>query len=223
MQTSIIYEDAHVVVVNKPAHINVVLGYGREHEKTLLHLIAEKSQKAIYPVHRLDRNTSGVLIMAKDKTTKDFLQKQFKDRSVKKEYLTLVKDVPKHPSAKLDWPIGRSPKNPLKQAVRPQGKPAQTLYTTEKIYHSKLDPYKKYALLKLQPITGRTHQIRVHLAKLGHPIIGDKQYGRPLQVLNRHWLHASKITFKLPNGTQKTFTSPLPDELADFLKSLKAI
>ncbi len=214
----IIYQDKLVIVIDKPAGISVHVGQGRAGEQTIVDLIRDKVKDSDPErpgiVHRLDRDTSGVLIIAKDVKTKVFLQQQFKGRQVKKVYLALVRGVPKLERAILDWPIGRHPRNPLKRAIRPSGKPAQTEYKVKQRFGN------KYALLEVYPKTGRTHQIRVHLAHLGHPVIGDRIYGKTEPNLPRHWLHAYKLTIKLPNGVSKTFTSPLPDDLKEFLETL---
>ena len=218
MNLTLLHEDEQLIILDKPAGVSVHPGQGRVGVQTIVDLIRDKvndpDSERPGIVHRLDRDTSGVLVIAKDAKTKAFLQQQFQQRTVKKVYLALVNGVPKLEHAILDWPIGRHRQNPLKRAVIGRGKPAQTEYKIKKTY---LGPY---ALLEVSPKTGRTHQIRVHLAHLGHPVVGDRLYGRRPNGLKRHWLHAHKLTLKLPSGSRKTFTSPLPKDLKAFLKKL---
>ncbi|MBI4101268.1 RluA family pseudouridine synthase [Candidatus Microgenomates bacterium] len=227
----VIYEDKSVLVVDKPAGMSVHPGHGHKGEKTVVDFVRDKvadpDKERPGIVHRLDRDTSGVLIIAKNPKAKAFLQQQFKARKVKKTYIVLVHGVPKLRHAILEWPIGRHPKNPLKRSVKGSGKPAITEYKIVKAFQlgkavSKVQPWKRegVSLLEVYPQSGRTHQIRVHLSHLGYPIVGDKLYGRTNDHLNRQFLHAAKLTLKLLSGQPKTFVSPLPKALGTFLATL---
>jgi 23S rRNA pseudouridine1911/1915/1917 synthase len=164
-------------------------------------------------VHRLDKDTSGLLIIAKNPKAKAFLQAQFKDRNVKKTYIALVHGHPENDEAIIELPIGRHSRNPMKRAVVGSGKESTSHYKVIKKFND-------HSLLEVYPKTGRTHQIRVHLSHLGNPIVGDSVYGRSSQELSRQFLHAHKLEIDLPNGQHKTFTSPLPPDLKAFLPDL---
>ena len=157
-------------------------------------------------VHRLDRVTSGVLICAKHEKALDWLQKQFADRNVKKEYIAVIEGVPETDEANIDMPIERNPKKPQTFRVGPNGKKAQTYYKVLK--HSDT-----LSMVELKPLTGRTHQLRVHMQQIGHPILGDVLYGA--QSADRTYLHAHSLTVPLPNGTTKTFTAAVPQSFND--------
>ncbi len=154
-------------------------------------------------VHRLDRVTSGLLICARHDKALKWLQDQFADRKAKKTYLAVIEGHLAEPEAIIDMPIERNPKKPQTFRVGPNGKPAQTQYKV-------LASNDEYSLVELKPTTGRTHQLRVHLSQLEHPIVGDVLYGaKPAQ---RVFLHALSLELTLPNGEHKTFTSKTPDE-----------
>ena len=197
----IIYEDENVQVLDKPAGINI-----------------DKFEK---PAHRLDKDTSGVLLLAKDDKTLEFLQKQFKERKVKKKYLALVVGNLKNKQAKIETLLGRSPKDRRKQKVYlshdPQAKGKRTAITEYKV----LQRFKNYDLIEVKPQTGRKHQIRAHLAYLGHPIADDKMYGFKNQPcpkgLSRQFLHSSFLRIELPSGEIKEFKSALPKDLKQCL------
>jgi len=197
----IIYEDEDVQVVNKPAGISI-----------------DKFEK---PAHRLDKDTSGVLLLAKDDKTLEFLQKQFKERKVKKRYLALAVGNLKNKQAKIETLLGRSPKDRRKQKVYlshdPQAKGKRTAITEYKV----LQRFKNYDLIEVELQTVRKHQIRVHLAYLGHPIAGDKMYGFKNQPcpkgLSRQFLHSSFLRIELPSGEIKEFESALPKNLKQCL------
>jgi len=160
-------------------------------------------------VHRLDRQTSGLIITAKNKAALNWLQKQFSNRKVKKTYLAIVEGRPKPEAAIIDAPIARNPKKPQTFIVSSSGKSAQSQYKVLKTFRIKNN---SYSLLELKPKTGRTHQLRVHLAYIGHPVVGDPVYGQPRKRL---LLHATKLELSLPNGTAKSFISPMPPELKE--------
>ncbi|MCA9329939.1 RluA family pseudouridine synthase, partial [Candidatus Saccharibacteria bacterium] len=152
-------------------------------------------------VHRLDRVTSGLLICAKNEPALKWLQEQFATRKAQKTYVALVEGVPSNAEAVIDMPIERNPKKPQTFRVGPNGKPATTRYKV-------LVANQKYSLLELKPTTGRTHQLRVHLAQLGHPIVGDQLYGA--QPADRVFLHAKSLQLILPNKKLMTFECDLP-------------
>lgn len=215
----IVYEDDDVVVINKPAGVLTHSKGVFNSEFTVGEFMRARSSDGTDTnrpgiVHRLDRETSGVMIAAKTAEAKRWLQKQFATRKVKKTYLALVEGHPKDPIAMLDLPIERNLKKPQTFRVAPNGKPAQTLYETVK-------SYKDYTLLRLKPATGRTHQLRVHMIYLNCPIVGDKLYSKPNKALSRMFLHAAELELTLPSRERKVFTAPLPPELETFLKSLK--
>ena len=208
----VLYEDEDIVVINKPAGVLTHAKGGISQEHTVADMLqplttfASDTNRAGI-VHRLDRETSGVLVGARTPAAAEFLQKQFAQRTTKKTYIAIVEGVPKHTEALIDLPIGRSPAKPSTFRVDPKGKSAQTTYYV-------LDVQNDKSLVKLQPKTGRTHQLRVHMAHIGHPIVGDIVYGKSTQ---RMFLHAYQLELTAPNGERMTFTAPIPEEfLRDF-------
>lgn len=193
----IIYEDANVLVINKPAGLLSMAKGEYCPEPTL--------EDFGLLVHRLDRDTSGVVILAKDEKTRTFLQKQFQDRKAHKTYFAVVSGCPKLDAAKIDLPIARDLKHPTTFRVDPSGKNATTFYELKKTTG-------ELSLLELKPITGRTHQLRIHLAYLGTPILGDKVYGKENARVPRLFLHAASLEITLPGGVRQTFSAPLPPE-----------
>lgn len=214
----ILYQDDDVIVLNKPAGVLTHAKGEQSDEFTVGEFMRARSTDSPQSnrpgiVHRLDRDTSGVIIAAKTPEAKRWLQKQFATRKVKKTYLALVQNHPKEPIATIDLPIGRNPKKPQTFKVTPNGKSAQTKYKT-------LQTFQNHALIELKPLTGRTHQLRVHMLYLGCPIVGDILYDKPNKELGRMFLHAAELELTLPNRERKTFTAPLPEELQTFLESL---
>jgi 23S rRNA pseudouridine1911/1915/1917 synthase len=205
---AIVYEDDDLMVIDKPAGlvvhpaaghdhgtlVNAVLGYAPDIEG-----VGGEMRPGI--VHRLDKDTSGLMIVAKNDRALRDLQQQFKSRTVKKMYV----------------PIGRSQNHRKKMAVTHAGRSARTRYRVTRVFHNP-----DVSLVEAYPETGRTHQIRVHFAWLHHPLVGDTTYGRhtPLLELPRHFLHAASLTFTLPNGEVQTFTSTLPHDLQQVLDHL---
>ena len=196
-----IYEDENVLVINKPAGL-LSMAKG---EWTLEPTLEDYGLL----VHRLERDTSGVVILAKNEATQKYLRKQFQDRKAHKVYYAIVEGKLKLPEAKIDLPIERSLKSPTTFMVSPAGKPSVTFYKT-------IQSNSKYSLLELRPITGRTHQLRVHLKYLGHPILGDRVYGDT--SADRLYLHAALLEITIPGGERKIFESPLPEEFEDVLR-----
>ena len=202
----ILYEDDDVMVVNKPSGLLTHAKGGLSTEPTVAEIIRPKTSFASDTdrpgiVHRLDRDTSGILIIAKNPDAAAHLQKQFAQRTTKKTYLAVTDGVPKLSAAKIDLPIGRSPAAPSTFRVDPNGKPAQTTYRV-------LTATDNQALIELKPTTGRTHQLRVHMAYLNTPILGDRVYGKP--NASRLMLHAHKLEITLPSGERKTFEAAIP-------------
>ncbi|MDP3997053.1 MAG: RluA family pseudouridine synthase [bacterium] len=225
---SILFEDSDVVVINKPAGISVHPGAGNEQKSTISSWFAARYPAAASVgddparpgiVHRLDKDTSGALIIAKTQKAFLDLKEQFKKRRVKKEYLALVFGVPGGTDGRITRPLIRSKRNPLRRTIDEQGKPAVTEWRLEK-------KFGKFALLRVYPLTGRTHQIRAHLHFLGFPIVGDALYvfkrQRPPAGVTHQLLHAEKITFALPTGKKKTVAAPLPADFEYILDTLVA-
>lgn len=231
---TIIFENTDLLVVDKPAGL-VVHSDGRTTEPTLsdwvitnypalkdvggLHTLdSERYAPRAGILHRLDRETSGVIIIAKNDDTFYFLQRQFLDHTVQKTYNAFVHGVPAKQEGEIDLPIGRSRSDFRRWATgddaRGTLRPAETAYRV-------LKENGTYSLLELRPKTGRTHQLRVHFLALGHPIICDKRYESPAGLgFERLALHALSLYIKIPSGEQKTFTAPLPP---DFLRAVEIL
>lgn len=215
LKIPIIYEDDDIIVVDKPAGLIVHPTGATGNQSSLVDFARAHSSDpdAARPgiVHRLDRDTSGLLIIAKTATAKAFLQRQFAGHKVEKEYLALVSGVLTKPAAEINLPIGAGPG--IKRQIDPNGRTAVTKYQRIKQYHHA-------TLVQAWPESGRTHQLRVHFASIGHPIIGDNLYGQAEPLLGRHFLHAHKLAFTAPNGQWVALTSPLPQQLQGYLDSL---
>lgn len=203
----ILYIDDNVIVVNKPAGVLTHSKGELNDEFTVAEFFKryttfglETSRPGI--VHRLDRDTSGVIIGARNPETAVLLQKQFADRKTKKTYIAVVDGRPKLDKALIDLPIGRNPSAPSTFRVDAGGKASETAYDV-------LATTDKLSLLKLAPRTGRTHQLRVHMAYIGTPIHGDRVYGK---AADRLYLHAHSLEITIPTSDRKVFTSPLPVE-----------
>jgi 23S rRNA pseudouridine1911/1915/1917 synthase len=230
---SIILEDDDLIVVNKPAGMVVHPGAGIEsgtlanalvHHFNTLSNVAGRIRPGI--VHRLDKDTSGLLVVAKNDLAHQRLSDQFRERQVFKLYIALVYGRTSKEHGEIEARIGRGTHNRTRMAVLKggAGRPAHTIY---EVAHR----YQDFTLLKVQIKTGRTHQIRVHLAHIGHPVVGDMNYGggrinsignvttkRAVQSLGRQFLHSTELAFNHPRtGDRLEFTSPLPPELAAFL------
>lgn len=220
----ILYEDDDLIVINKPAGMVVHPAAGRRSGTLVNAMLAHCPNLNVGGVerpgivHRLDSDTSGLIVIAKNDTALRDLQAQFKARRVHKTYLALVEGIVQPSRGKIDAPIGRDPKHRQKMAVVTRGssRVAVTVYRT-------LAHLGAYTLLAVEPHTGRTHQIRVHLAFLGCPVVGDTVYGKKKNALGltRQFLHAWKIAFTLPRtGRAVSFTAPLPNELRAVLHQL---
>ena len=208
----ILYEDDDVIVVNKPSGLLTHAKGGLSDEPTVAEIIRPKTSFATDTdrpgiVHRLDRDTSGLLIIAKNPESAAHLQRQFAERTAKKTYIAITDGKPKLNAAKIDLPIGRNPSAPSTFRIDPNGKPAQTVYRV-------LAENDAQSLVELKPTTGRTHQLRVHLAHLNAPILGDRVYGKSSDC--RMMLHAQKLEITLPSGERKVFEAAIPDEFKRF-------
>ena len=208
----ILYEDDDVIVVNKPSGLLTHAKGGLSDEPTVAEIIRPKTSFATDTdrpgiVHRLDRDTSGLLIIAKNPESAVHLQRQFAERIAKKTYIAITDGKPKLNAAKIDLPIGRNPSAPSTFRIDPNGKPAQTTYHV-------LAENDAQSLVELKPTTGRTHQLRVHLAHLNAPILGDRVYGKSSDC--RMMLHAQKLEITLPSGERKVFEAAVPDEFKRF-------
>ena len=208
----ILYEDDDVIVVNKPSGLLTHAKGGLSDEPTVAEIIRPKTSFATDTdrpgiVHRLDRDTSGLLIIAKNPESAAHLQRQFAERTAKKTYIAITDGRPKLNAAKIDLPIGRNPSAPSTFRIDPNGKPAQTTYHV-------LTENDTQSLVELKPTTGRTHQLRVHLAHLNAPILGDRVYGKSSDC--RMMLHAQKLEITLPSGERKVFEAAIPDEFKKF-------
>ena len=216
---TIIYEDDDLLVVDKPAGLTVHPAPGHP-SHTLVNAILP--HLATFPgnmlrpgiVHRLDKDTSGLMVVAKNHVTYTHLINQFKTRAVTKSYQVLVTGRLTPETGAIDAPIGRDPRHRQRMAIVADGRPARSDYSVVKYIDD-------FSLLEVRPHTGRTHQIRVHLAAIGHPVVGDKIYGVKSPGFPRQFLHASRLGFTLPSTGQYTeFTSPLPADLAEALAAV---
>jgi len=201
----IIYMDDNVIVVNKPSGVLTHSKGVLDDEFTVSDFFRRYSSYNTNTnrcgiVHRLDRDTSGVIIGARNDETAQLLQKQFADRKTKKIYMAVVVGKPKLDHATIDVPIGRNPVAPSTFRADANGKSAQTMYEVVKTNNN-------YSLVKLQPKTGRTHQIRVHMKYINCPIAGDRVYGKSS---DRLYLHAFSLELTIPNGNRRTFVSDMP-------------
>lgn len=214
IQLDVIYEDENCVVVNKPAGVLTHSKGAFNPEPTVASWLKKRDNYA-FPadsdrggiVHRLDRATSGVIICAKNKSTLGMLQKQFQLRKTKKLYIARVVGTPKPDHAIIDLPLERNPKKPQTFRVGSNGKEAQTEYKVTK-------ELKGQSIVELRPKTGRTHQLRVHMQYVKHPIVGDPLYGGP--KASRLYLHAKELEITIPGGIRKNFVVETPD---NFYKS----
>lgn len=224
----IIFEDDDLIVLDKPAGLVVHPAHGHQRGTLVNALLARYPDLAALDpagpdstgrpglVHRLDRDTSGLMIVARTPTALRHLQRQFKARTVEKIYLALVFGRPQAPEGIIDVPLGRDPRQRQKFAARPDGKPARTHFRL-------LEDYGHYSLLQIGLETGRTHQIRVHLAWLGCPVVGDTVYGRKKNALglSRQFLHAWRLRFQHPrSGQTLQLEAPLAEDLQAVLDHL---
>jgi len=220
MDVPIVYEDTDIVAVDKPAGMLSCTDEragGESAETWFKEKYPEVQLERAY-VHRLDRDTSGVLVFAKNQEAYDFLRKAFTNREVKKMYLAIVYGVPREQKGVIDFDIGRSRKDARLRSAQPKARGRlRTAVTRYEVVGTTGEGSEKFALLRVYPETGRTHQIRVHLKAIHHPVVGDPLYA-PKGVLvfgiNRLALHAAEIDLPLPNGTCVRITAPIPPDLA---------
>jgi 23S rRNA pseudouridine1911/1915/1917 synthase len=224
---TVIYDDEHLAVIDKPAGLVVHPGDGNETGTLVNALLAHYPQIAEIPydarrrgiVHRLDKDTSGLIVIAKTGAAQRTLMAQFAGRSVEKTYLALLERAPQTPNGRIEAPIARDPAQRKRMAVMREGRKAISEY---KIIDAAFPGGQALAEVKI--LTGRTHQIRVHMAFIGAPIVGDTIYGFRKQrvALKRHFLHAARLAFDHPlTGERLRFESPLPPELDTLLHTLK--
>ncbi len=242
MSIDILYRDDDIIVVNKPAGLAVHKTSPHDEQETLADILVKQFPEiqkvgadSVRPadgiasgvarpgiVHRLDKYTSGVMVVAKNQKTFDWLTQQFKDRTIQKEYIALIVGSPKENKGHINSPIGSLG---LKKTARAKPgtdierwREAETDWEVQK-------RYKNYTLLNVFPHTGRTHQIRVHLASIGHPVACDKLYGGKHATcpagLSRLFLHAMRLSFSLPDNKRMTFEADLPEELNEILAKLE--
>jgi 23S rRNA pseudouridine1911/1915/1917 synthase len=217
----IVYEDNDLLVVDKPAGLAVHPAPGHSSHtlvNAVLNYLPGLAENDASPrpgiVHRLDKDTSGLILVAKNRLAHENLSDQFKSRSVSKSYIVLVRGKLTPESGIIEAEIGRDPRNRKRMAVVSRGRQARTKYRVIKYLG-------KYTLLEISPETGRTHQIRVHLAAIGFPVVGDPVYGVTSPHLSRQFLHASKIGFRLPSTNEYVeVSSPLPPDLQQALKAI---
>ena len=220
---SVMYEDEDLLVVDKPAGMTVHPGPGHS-AHTLVNAVLARcpdlrgvgGQGRPGIVHRLDKDTSGLIIVARNELAHLSLSRQLKERRVEKGYLALVHGHVEPPEGVIEAPIGRDPRHRKRMAVVEGGREARTGYRLARYLDS-------YTLVEVTPHTGRTHQIRVHFAALGYPVVGDGVYGRPSPVLGRQFLHAFRLAFRHPRtGEALRLEAPLPADLRAALRRLAA-
>lgn len=222
MPLDIIYEDDDLLVVDKPAGLTVHPAPGHPNHTLINAILSHFPQLAdigdsLRPgvVHRLDKDTSGVMLVAKNSVAQANLAEQFKTHTVVKAYLVLVKGHLTPENGIIEAAIGRDPRNRKRMAVVTRGREARTEYQVVKYIGN-------CTLLEVRPETGRTHQIRVHLSAIGYPVVADPVYGVKSAHLSRQFLHASRLGFKLPSsGEYVEFTADLPPDLAQALKDIE--
>ncbi|HAA95313.1 MAG TPA: RluA family pseudouridine synthase [Dehalococcoidia bacterium] len=219
---SVVYQDDDLVVIDKPAGLAVHPGPGHPDTTLVNALLAmcpdiQGIGGEIRPgiVHRLDKDTSGLMVVAKTHQAHTSLSAQIKGREVTKGYLALVEGTPSSEQGKVDAPVGRHPRRRTRMAVVVGGKEARTSYKVR-------EEFPGHSLVELYLETGRTHQIRVHMAHIGHPLVGDELYGKTSPLVDRHFLHAFHLAFNHPtSGEPLEFQTALPGDLAPALEELR--
>ena len=221
----VLYSDDHIAIIDKPSGMVVHPGAGKSHHTLVSSLLYRfPDLKEVGPeerpgiVHRLDKETSGLMVVARNLKAYEQLQQQFRKREVEKTYLGLIRGRMSEKKGKISWSIGRHVKHGERISVKTK-KPreAETHYSVQK-------EYEEYSLLEIKPLTGRTHQIRVHMAASGHPLAGDTRYGhrKSKPSFPRLFLHASCLSFIHPETQKRVeFSSPLPQDLKSFLEKLE--
>jgi 23S rRNA pseudouridine1911/1915/1917 synthase len=240
---TILFQDEHLLVIDKPAGLSVHPGAGQR-DGTLVNVLLHHSPGALSGiggeerpgiVHRLDKDTTGVMVVARSDRAHRELARQFHDREVSKRYLALSDGLPREREGVIDAPLGRHPKDRKRQAVveLAKGRAASTRYVVR-------ESHGRYGLIRCEPKTGRTHQIRVHLQSVGAPLLADKSYGRGRPercttadlglsgeervLLDRHALHAARLEFSHPlSGERLAFEAALPDDMAETLEAMRSL
>ena len=218
---TVVYEDEDIMVVDKPAGLTVHPAPGHPSHTLVNAILAHcpgltMNNDVMRPgiVHRLDKDTSGLIVIAKTEPAREYLVEQFKSRTVNKRYLVLVKGRLFPEQGIIEAPIGRDPHRRRRMAVLESGKQATTQYQVREYLDN-------YTLVEVSPVTGRTHQIRIHLSAIGCPVVGDPTYGIRSAYLDRQFVHAYRLGFRLPSTKQyQEFTSPLPADLEQALEHL---
>ena len=228
----VIFESGDILVINKPRGIvvhpdkkyvnNTVVNWATKHYPPIIKIGEDMMRPGI--VHRLDKETSGVMILAKTQAMFEWLKKAFHDRFTKKQYLVLVNGAFPENIKFVDLDIGRSPKKARQVAIASDRAKRKSIKTRPaKTEFKIIKKFKNYTLLQARPLSGRTHQIRVHLASTGHPVVGDKVYGRK-QFNNLKsdamFLHSQTLTVPFPDGTFHQWNAPIPDDLKIILQKL---
>lgn len=218
----VVYEDKDLLVIDKPAGMTVHPAPGHARHTLVNALLAHCTDLSgvggvLRPgiVHRLDKDTSGLLLVAKNDRAHADLSRQLKERSVDKRYLALVQGHLEQPEGVIEGAIGRDPRNRKRMAIVEGGRPARTAYRVREYLDG-------LTLVEVAPSTGRTHQIRVHFAAAGHVIVGDALYGKPSTLVGRQFLHAYRLGFRHPaDGRPLAFESPLPADLEEALRLVR--
>jgi 23S rRNA pseudouridine1911/1915/1917 synthase len=218
---TIVYEDVDILVIDKPAGLTVHPAPGHPSHTLVNAILAHcpgltVNNEFVRPgiVHRLDKDTSGLIVIAKNDVAREYLVAQFKRRTVTKGYLVLIKGRLSPEQGIIEAPIGRDPHSRQRMAIVETGRQAITRYQVRKYLDN-------YTLVEVSPLTGRTHQIRIHLSAIGCPVVGDSTYGIKSARLNRQFVHAYRLGFRLPSTKQyQEFASPLPWDLEQALQQL---
>lgn len=221
MSLDILYEDGDVLILNKPPYL--VVHPTKSHESGTLangiaHYFRQKCiQKKIRFINRLDMDTSGIIIIAKNSYAHQYVQKQMEDNTIEKGYLAVIENVFPYDSGEIRLPIGKKNKGDIARQVYEGGKPSQTLF-------KKKEDFSKFgALLYIRIITGRTHQIRVHFSHYNNPLIGDHLYGSNHPVINRHALHSYYLKLKVPRKSEPVeVRSTLPEDMVQLIEELRS-
>ena len=218
----IIFEDKDIIAINKQPNL-VVHPAGRHQTDTLVNGLLYYCAGKYFPflVHRLDKDTTGVIIVAKNEKSKEFLSRQFQNRNIEKKYLAIAYGIIKEDDGIVETPLGRSREFRKKIVV------GSASTKMSKTFFKVIERFKNATYLEVKPHTGRTHQIRVHLKAISHPIVCDKLYAPnkpcPVGHLNRQALHAECLGIKLPSGEEKTLKAPLPDDFSGLLEELRRL
>ena len=215
-----LYRDAHITVCNKPPHMPTHPSHGHLDDtlaNALAYLASVKGEPFVFrPVNRLDGDTSGIVLTANDRIAAGRLFTKMKNGEIKKTYVAVVCGVPEPMRGIVDAPIARADEGILMRTVSAEGREARTEYNTVAV-----SPDGKHSLVVLRPLTGRTHQIRVHMAYIGCPLVGDFLYGERSELIDRHALHAARMTFPHPeDGRSITVSAPLPDDFLSLCEKL---